>query len=91
MSHLQPLRDRVLVRPIPFETKTEGGILLGAPLYSDVRQGEVLELGPGANRELFHQGDIVLYQVNAGKEITFMGTDTVLLDEYDCLAIVCTH
>jgi co-chaperonin GroES (HSP10) len=91
MSHLQPLRDRILVRPIPFESKTEGGILLAAPMYSDVRQGEVLEIGPGVNKDLVHQGDVVLYPVHTGKEITFQGVDTVLLDEYDCLAVVCKH
>src|SRR3989304_8737160 len=46
-AKLQPLADRVLVRPIEKEGKTKSGIYLPDTAKEKPQEGEVLAVGPG--------------------------------------------
>ncbi len=46
--HIQPLADRVVVKPKPKEEKTKGGIFLPDTASKErPMQGEILAVGPG--------------------------------------------
>ena len=48
-AKLQPLADRVLVKPIEKEEKTKSGIYLPDTAKEKPQEGEVLAVGPGQN------------------------------------------
>ena len=44
---LQPLNDRVLVKPLDAEEKSAGGIILPQTAQERPREGKVVAVGPG--------------------------------------------
>ena len=63
MSKIQPLADRVLVRPVAAEEKTVGGIIIPDSAKEKPLRGEVLATGKGTKDEemVLKAGDQVLY------------------------------
>ena len=49
---IQPLADRVLVKPAPAEEKTIGGIIIPDTAKEKPLQGEVIAVGNGTEVEL---------------------------------------
>ncbi|MBN1369483.1 MAG: co-chaperone GroES [Dehalococcoidaceae bacterium] len=90
---IQPLGDRVLVKPIEAEEVTKGGIVLPATAKEKPQEGEVLAVGPGKRNEKgepvamdIKAGDIVLYTKYGGTEIKVDGDELVILSESSILA-----
>jgi chaperonin GroES len=92
---LQPLGDRLVVKPIEQEEVTAGGIILPETAKEKPQEGEVVAAGPGKLDDNGKRvpmevqvGDRVLYAKYAGTEIK-LGDDKVLIfKESDVLAIV---
>jgi chaperonin GroES len=91
---LQPLGDRVLVKPLEAEEKSAGGIILPEQAQEKPREGEVIAVGPGKvndegerRKMTVKVGDIVVYSEYGGTEITYEGTDYLLIDEGSILAV----
>ncbi len=91
---LQPLGDRIVVKPGEEEEVTKGGIVLPDSARKRPREGEVLAAGPGKMLENGQRapmeisvGDVVLYSEYGGTEITIGDDDYVILDEGSVLAI----
>ena len=72
--NVQPLRDRVLIRPIKEESKTESGIILNKGDEKPTIMAAVIAIGDEAKVEI---GDTIIYE-NPGKI-------TVKVDNEDCL------
>jgi chaperonin GroES len=92
-AKLQPLADRVLVKPIEKEEKTKSGIYLPDTAKEKPQEGEVLAVGPGKMSEdgkriplEIKVGDVVLYAKYGGTEIKVDGEDLMILRESDILA-----
>lgn len=93
---LQPLGDRVIVKPLEAETKTKGGIVLPDTAKEKPQQGEVIAVGKGKvldNGTCYtpevKAGDKVLYGKYSGNEITTKeGEELLIMREEDILAIV---
>lgn len=90
---LQPLGDRVVVRPIEREEVTKGGIVLPDTAKEKPQEGEVLAVGPGRLTEDgtriamdIKVGDRVIYAKYGGTEIKVDGEELVILREMDILA-----
>jgi len=91
---LQPLEDRIVVRPSEPETQTASGIYLPDTAKEKPQQGEVLAVGPGRRSETSGEiiaidvnvGDIVVYSKYGGTEITVDGEDVMILSSRDVLA-----
>ncbi len=90
---LQPLRDRVIVKPLDAESKTEGGIILPESARERPREGEVIAVGPGRpgpDGELIpvsvQVGDIVIYTEYAGTEVKLAGEKYLIVEESSLLA-----
>ena len=93
--NLKPLADRVVVEPAPAEDKSAGGIILPDTAQEKPQQGAVVAAGPGKVSDsgslikmTVKKGDKVLYGKYSGSEVTFDGTDYVIMRESDILAVL---
>ena len=93
---LQPLDDRIVVRPGESEETTASGLVIPDTAKEKPQQGEVLAVGPGRRTENTGElvpldvavGDIVVYSKYGGTEITIDGEDLLILSGRDVLAKV---
>jgi len=90
---LQPLFDRVLVKPIEREEVTKGGIVLLDTGKGKLQEGEVVAVGPGRLSEDGKRipmdvkvGDIIVCPKFGGTEIKVGDEDLLLLNEGSILA-----
>ena len=91
--NLQPLADRLVVRPIEREEKTKTGIYLPDTAKEKPQEGEVIAVGPGRKSEDgkvipmdVKVGDIVVYAKYGGTEIKVEDEELMILRESDILA-----
>ena len=91
---LQPLGDRIVVRPSPEEEVTRGGILLPDMAKKKPQEGTVVAVGPGRVLDTGQRGpmevgvgDVVIYAKYGGTEVTVDGEDLVILEEGSVLAV----
>lgn len=89
MSALQPLADRVLIKPIPAEEKTASGIIIPDAAKEKPLKGTVLAVGSGKKDEpmTVKEGDTVLYGQYSGTEIKIEGQDLLVMKESDIYGI----
>jgi chaperonin GroES len=93
---LQPLEDRIVVRPSEAEEKTASGLVIPDTAKEKPQQGEVLAVGPGRRADNtgdlipldIKVGDKVVYSKYGGTEITIDGEDLLILTSRDVLAKV---
>jgi chaperonin GroES len=90
---VQPLADRVLVKPIEKEEKTKSGIYLPDTAKEKPQEGKVLAVGPGKLSEDGKRiamdlkvGDTVIYAKYGGTEIKIDDDELMILRESDILA-----
>ena len=94
--NLQPLGDRVVVKPMSEEdSKTPSGIYIPDTAKEKPQEGEVVAVGPGEpndNGEKIkpdvEEGDKVVYSKYGGTEIKVEGTEYLILSSRDILAKV---
>ncbi len=94
--NLQPLEDRIVVRPAESEETTASGLVIPDSAKEKPQQGEVLAVGPGRRSETSGEliqmdvakGDTVVYSKYGGTEINSAGEDLLILNARDVLAIV---
>jgi chaperonin GroES len=94
--NLQPLEDRIVVRPGESEETTASGLVIPDTAQEKPQQGEVVAAGPGKRSEQTGDvipldvgvGDTVVYSKYGGTEITIDGEDLLILNGRDVLAIV---
>ncbi len=92
---LQPLEDRIVVRPAEAEEKTASGLVIPDTAKEKPQQGEVLAVGPGRRSDSgelipldIKVGDTVVYSKYGGTEIAQDGEDLLILSGRDVLAVV---
>src|ERR1700748_1130629 len=94
--NLQPLEDRIVVRPAEAEEKTASGLVIPDTAKEKPQQGDVLAVGPGRRSDTTGElipldvavGDQVGYPKYGGTEITVEGEDLLTLTSRDVLAKV---
>jgi len=94
--NLQPLEDRIVVRPNDSEETTASGLVIPDTAKEKPQQGEVLAVGPGKRSEQTGEiipldisvGDTVVYSKYGGTEITSDNEDLLILTSRDVLAKV---
>jgi chaperonin GroES len=87
---IQPLADRVLIKPAKAEEKTAGGIIIPDTAKEKPQKGLVVAVGKGKKDEpmTVKVGDTVLYGKYSGTEITLDGKDYLIMRESDIVAII---
>lgn len=94
MSTIQPLGDRVVVKPQQSEETTAGGLYIPDTAREKPMRGTVVAAGPGKTENGTHvemtvkAGDTVLYGKYAGTELQLDGEDALIMRESDILGIV---
>lgn len=94
--NMQPLGDRVVVKPLEAESKTRGGILLPDTAKEKPQEGKVIAVGKGKYSDAgslqpleVKIGDRILYGKYSGSEITTKeGEELLIMREEDILAII---
>ncbi|HCD38596.1 MAG TPA: co-chaperone GroES [Candidatus Omnitrophica bacterium] len=94
--NVQPLGDRVVVKPLEAESKTKGGILLPDTAKEKPQEGKIIAVGKGKYSDSgslqpleVKAGDRVLYGKYSGSEITTKeGEELLIMKEEDILAII---
>jgi chaperonin GroES len=94
--NIQPLGDRVVIKPLEAENKTKGGIVLPDTAKEKPQEGKVMAVGKGKVLENgalqpleVKAGDKVLYGKYSGNEITTKdGEELLIMKEEDILAII---
>jgi len=91
----KPLHDRVVVKRVPSDQKTAGGIIIPDTAQEKPMEGEVLSVGPGARGEdgKLHpldvkSGDRVLFGKWSGTEVKLDGEDLIIMKESDIMGII---
>ena len=92
-AKLQPLADRVLVKPIEKEEMTKSGIYQPDTAKEKPQEGEVIAVGPGKMTDDGKRiamdlkvGDTVIYAKYGGTEIKVDDDELIILRESDILA-----
>jgi len=83
-----PLGDRLLIKPIKEEEKTEGGIVLPDSAKEKPMKAEVIAVGEGEDiKDLdLKVGDKVIYSKYSGTEIKINDEEHIIIDAEDILA-----
>lgn len=89
---LQPLGDRIVVRPLEAEETTPGGIVIPDAAREKSLRGKVVAVGPGPRNKKgerrpidLKKGAEVLYDRYAGTKIELDGVEYLILHEDEIL------
>ncbi|HBT51124.1 MULTISPECIES: co-chaperone GroES [Petrotoga] len=85
---VKPLGNRLLIKPITEERKTEGGIVLPDSAKEKPQKAEVKEVGKLEEDYDLKAGDKVIFSKYAGTEIKIDDEDYIIIDVEDVLAKV---
>jgi chaperonin GroES len=91
----RPLADRIVVKRVPHEDKTKGGLIIPDTAKEKPLEGTVLAVGNGKvlkNGQLrpvsVKPGDRVLIGKYSGTEVKLDGEEHIILSEDDVLAVL---
>jgi chaperonin GroES len=92
-AKIQPLADRLVVKPSQKEEVTKGGIYLPDTAKEKPQEGEIVAVGPGRMTDDGKRipmdlkvGDKVIYSKYGGSEIKIDDVEMIILRESDILA-----
>jgi chaperonin GroES len=91
---LEPLDDRVVVKPAEEEEMTVSGIVIPDTAKEKPQEGDVVAVGPGRFEDGarvpmdVNVGDRILYSKYGGTEVKIEGEEHLVLSARDILAIV---
>jgi chaperonin GroES len=93
--NIKPLADRVVVKPMPADEKTKGGLYVPDTAKERPQQGEIVAVGPGRITDEGKKipielkvGDKVLYGKYSGTEVNIDGEEYLIMRESDIFAII---
>ena len=92
---LQPLEDRIIVKPGEAEETTVSGLVIPDTAKEKPQQGEVIAAGAGKFKEDgtrqpldVKEGDTILFGKYSGQEIKMDGEEYLIMREDEVLAII---
>ena len=91
---IQPLADRVVVRPIEDSEQMRGGLYVPDTAKEKPQEGEIIAIGPGRFEKSVRvpmelkQGQKVLFAKYTGAEVTVGDEEVLIIKESDVLAII---
>jgi chaperonin GroES len=91
---VQPLADRVVVRPLEDTEEMRGGLYIPDTAKEKPQQGELIAVGPGRFEKgqrvpmELRVGQRVLYAKYSGAEITIEDEEVLIIKESDVLAVI---
>jgi chaperonin GroES len=92
---VRPLHDRILVRRMPEEEKTTGGIIIPDTAKEKPQRGEIVATGKGRVTEdgkvlplEVKVGDRVLFGKYSGTELKLGSSEYLMMREEDILGVI---
>jgi chaperonin GroES len=91
---IQPLADRVVVRPIEDMEEMRGGLYIPDTAKEKPQQGEIIAIGAGRFEKgervpmELKQGQKILYAKYSGAEVTVDDEEVLIIKESDVLAVI---
>ena len=92
---VRPLEDRVLIKPIEPETKTDSGIYLPESAKEKPMQGKIVAVGPGKLLDTgervkpsVKKGDTVVFGKYSGTEIEIKNIKHMIIRESELLGLI---
>ena len=91
---LKPLQDRVIIKMVENEETTKSGIILSSGAKEKPQIAEVIEVGPGGEKDgkeikmIVKKKDKVIVNKYAGTEVKYEGEEYIIVRQDDILAIV---
>ncbi|MGB5105766.1 MAG: co-chaperone GroES [Candidatus Zixiibacteriota bacterium] len=93
--NIQPLQDRVLVKPLHQEEVKKGGIIIPDTAKEKPQEGEIIAAGPGRISDegkmlsmSVKVGDKILYGKYSGTEVSVNDGEFLIMRESDILAVL---
>ena len=94
VDKIRPLGERVVIKPLPREEISKGGIVIPDTAKEKPQEGEIIAIGPGKlsddGKRIAMEvkvGDKVVYSKYAGTEFKLDEVEVVILRESDILAV----
>ena len=95
MIKIRPLQDRVIIRRIPEQEKSKGGIIIPDSTKEKPIEGEIVAVGSGKvqkdgtlRKPEVNVGDRVLFGKYTGNDVQLDGEDLLIIREDDILGRV---
>ncbi|MDY7018809.1 MAG: co-chaperone GroES [Chloroflexota bacterium] len=92
-AKIEPLGDRVVIKSVPKEEVSKGGIFLPDTAKEKPQEGQIIAVGPGRLTEEGQRiamdvkvGDKVIYSKYAGTEFKLDEQELIIMRESDILA-----
>ena len=87
---LVPLADRVVLKQLEAETKTQSGIILTSSAQEKPQEAEVVAVGPGTEEVKMEVevGQKVIYSKYSGTNVKMGEDEYIIVKQGDILAIV---
>lgn len=92
---IKPLEDRIVVQTVEAEQTTASGLVIPDTAKEKPQEGRVVATGPGriddkGNRVPLDvaEGDVVIFSKYGGTEVKYDGSEYLLLNARDILAVV---
>ena len=93
--NIKPLADKVVIKPLKVEEKTQSGIVLPGSAQEKPHQGEVVAVASGILNKHGERtplevkvGDRVVYGKFGGTEVKFDDEEFVIIAEKDILVVL---
>jgi chaperonin GroES len=90
---LKPLDDRIVVKRLDSEEKSEGGIFLPDTAKEKPQKGKVVAVGEGKildsgerSKMILKKGDTILFGKYSGTDVNVDGEELVIMRESEVLA-----
>ncbi len=90
MTGIKPLADRVVIKKLEAEERTQGGLILTSTAKEKPQVAEVVAVGPGTKDVTMELkvGDKVVFSKYGGTEIKYQGEEYTIMRQDDILAVV---
>lgn len=90
MVGIKPLGDRVVIKKVEAQEKTQGGLILTSSAKEQPQVAEVVAVGPGTKdveMEL-KVGDRVVFSKYGGAEVKYQGEEYTIMHQSEILAVI---
>ncbi len=89
MTIIKPIGERILIKPLESEERTQGGIYIPESAKENKKQGEIIEIGSNKASELgLKKGNRIIYGGYSHEEIEINNNKFIILELKDVLARV---
>lgn len=91
---IKPILNNILIKPIEVEKQTQNGIFIPETAKEKSQKALVVEVGSGKfehgqlQKPAVNKGEIVLFRMWSGEDITIEGVEHKFIKEEDILAIL---